>query len=166
MNKRRTSKILVFFILLAFLACSQKRSEQNSVDVVKAQDKNNYFELYGNYIPTKAISVKDHLLENIQIDTHDSLGGRFIKLIYLQFTNTKTEEGYRVNTSFSGTKDDFSILANDSLLGSIKIKGRFFGVKGPMLDDIKDPKTIVFEGIFSVGGKADIKIECTYFEGD
>jgi hypothetical protein len=165
MKKRNTYKLSVVFLLLTSLACSQKKSE-HPVDGIKVQDKNGYFELYGNYLPTTTISVKDHLLESIQIDTHDSLGGRFIKLVYLQFTNTKTQEGYRVNTSFSGTKDDFSILANDSLLGNIKIKGKFFGVKGPMLDDIKDPKTIVFEGIFSVSGKADIKIECTYFEGD
>lgn len=159
---------LALFVMLAFIACSQKNMDHDSNDDSEVDDDSTYFELYGNYMPTKKnISVKDYFLESIQIDTHNSSSGRYIKSIYVQFASTKkTNEYYRVKSSFSGTKDHFSIFANDSILGKIEIEGMFFGVKGPMNDNIKDPKTIVFKGVLSVDGKTVAKFECTYFEGD
>ena len=160
-NKIKYCKACFIFLAVTSLACCQKKSD------LKDQSKGTtYFELYGNYLPTKEVHVKDHILESIQIDTEDSVSGRYIKLIFIQFTDVKTQEYYRIKASFGGTKDDFTIFAKDPILGDIKIRGKFFGVKGPMNDNIKDPKTIVFEGTFSVDGKPGTRFECGYFEGD
>jgi hypothetical protein len=156
-------KPILYFIFLTLLGCSQKNSEQDT-DRIPHQIFS--YEFDGNYFLTKPISVKDRLLESIQVSTRDSLNGFVIKGVYLSFSNKKDDEYYRVKTSFSGTKDNFLISANDSTLGNLEIKGQFFGEKGPMYDNIEGSKTIVFEGMFSCDGKNNLQFKCTYFVGD
>lgn len=155
-------KVTVFMLLLTSLACSQKKGDQNSTDFSKSSP----FKLYGNYLPTKEIFVQGLVLQGIKINTHDSLNYSPIKGILLRFRDKAKDDYYFVDCSFRGTQDDFIIIGNDAALGKIQVRGKFFGTKGPVNDNIKDPNTIVFKGVFSVDGKTNIEFECRYFEGD
>ena len=163
-------RIVIFLLLLTALGCSQNNKGQGTDTRVKFKGGTSTFEFGGNYLPSEEIVVKEYLLNSIEIDTHDTLQGYFIKKVYLRFLNMKSEDDeYYVikNTSIqNNSKDDFWIIANDSLLGNIEIKGRFLGEKGPRLNNIKGSKEIVFEGVLFVDGKKETKITCNYFEGD
>lgn len=145
------------------IACSQKNSKPTD-KTVDAQSKAFSFDFDGNYLPTDSIISKGHLLNSIEILTRDSAGSRVIELIYLRFTNMENNEYHIVKPLFTGTRSEFLINANDSILGEVIIRGEFFGEKGPRKDNI-DPKTIVFSGELLADGRKS-KLECTYFEGD
>ena len=154
-------------IIVTSFSCSLKdNSKPTTTDKATETTQNSDYEFYGNYIPTNDIWIKGLGLKGIEIDTHDSLNRRIIKGIFLRFRDTLKHEYYIVNTSFTGTKDNFQILANDSVLGQIEIAGNFLGERGPMNDNIKDPSTIVFKGLISAKGINKAKLECRYFEGD
>jgi hypothetical protein len=159
--------IFLLSIVLTFSACFQSSNEPKSEDTNKIKENRSEFEFGGNYLPTKEFKIKNHLLNSIEISTNDSLVGNKIELIYIRFTDLKTDEYYVVmKTIFTGTKENFSVSANDPVLGKIEIKGKFSGIKGPMNDNIEDPNTIVFKGTISANGINNEKLECTYFEGD
>jgi hypothetical protein len=158
---------LIFYIALNLLSCSQISNNRKSENSEEVDKNNSSFEFDGNYLPTKEFKINNHLLNSIEIGTNDSLEGNKIALIFIRFTNLKTEEYYVIRkTTFEGTKDKFSIIANDPLLGKIQISGSFIGKNGPLNDNIEDPNTIVFKGTILADGINNEKLECTYFEGD
>jgi hypothetical protein len=158
-----SKNIVVIVTLLSLTACSQNKNRLVSENNIQS---NKSFNFFGYYNLTSEVYVKTLVLKSIEINTHDSLGRSHISIVRLRFQNPKESDYYFVNTSFGGVKDNFSIIAYDSLLGNLKIKGKFFGEKGPSKDDIKDPNTIVFEGTLSVDEKSNTYFKCTYFGGD
>jgi hypothetical protein len=162
--KRLIGLLLISAVLLG---CSQTKTDSQGKSSTGIEEASNVFEFDGNYLPTAEFKIKDYLLKSIEIGTDDSLKGNRIKLIYIRFSNLATDDYHVItNTKFEGTKDRFSVTAIDSVLGKIQISGSFFGQRGPINDNIKDPSTIVFKGLISADGINGEKIECTYFEGD
>ncbi|HAC24325.1 MAG TPA: hypothetical protein DCE81_05365 [Cytophagales bacterium] len=155
--------IVYFVAAFIFLGCNHSKNPANpeSADT-KTSLK---FDLVGNYIPTTKIEISGHFLESFAIGTKDTLNEFKVKYVYVCFDWPENEEYYWVeNTQFSGTKDNFSISAKDSIIGDFNISGRFFGEQGHFYD-VTDPATIVFKGTITAKGVQQ-NLECRYFEGD
>lgn len=163
----KNPKLTLYLLLVAFLSnCNRPTKNSSAESQIETRDNISAFEFHGTYLLTEEFKIADHQFNSIEIVTNDSLQGNKIELIFLRFTKPSDGEYYVVrDTEFRGTKDNFFISASDSVLGEIKITGKFLGKLGPMLDNIKDPSTIVLTGTITTGGQTKI-FECRYFEGD
>ena len=159
--------LIVILTLFFFISCNQS----NKSRIIENSNFNNdvftTYEFYGNYLPTKEIKVKKYLLNGIEISTKEINGKYKIDLICLRFTDLNTKEYYCVDKiKFKGDKSNFTLEADDPVIGTIKISGMFFGDRGPMFEKYSESEKIAFKGKFEVSGIINQTFECRYFEGD
>jgi hypothetical protein len=159
-------KVSIIFLFVPLFGCTIKESKKSDGGPISTIDS---FEFGGAYLPKEEIMIGNFLFTSFEVVTDGSPGNSVIKQVFVRFTNMGDGEEYHVMraTVLGGTRDKFYISALDSLLGDIRIQGRFFGTRGPMLDDVEDTKVIVFEGQFVARKQGiDESIKCTYFGGD